>query len=194
MKLGNPNRSTIAMTLIDTVIATGLGSVVLGAVVSLSIYSTRSTLAVSNYTDLDAKSRYALDVISRELRQATAVTSFQNSNTTLQSLTFTNAGAGTSDTLSWNSTNRTLVLSRSGQQNLAALTECDQWIFSFYQRTPLVTPTNILFYPATNASGNVDLSICKLVDMSWKCSRTIMGRKANTENVQASQIVLRNKQ
>ena len=30
--------------------------------------------------------------------------------------------------------------------------------------------------------------------MTWKCSRTILGQKANTESVQTAQVVLRNKQ
>ncbi len=51
-----------------------------------------------------------------------------------------------------------------------------------------------MFYPATNSSGVYDPSICKLINMSWKCSRTILGSKMNTESVQTAQVVLRNKQ
>jgi len=37
-----------------------------------------------------------------------------------------------------------------------------------------------------------NLKECKLINMSWRCSRTMSG-KVNAENVQAMQIVLRNK-
>jgi hypothetical protein len=73
------------------------------------------------------------------------------------------------------------------------LTECDRWDFELYQRTPKSGGTYV-FYPATNIAGAYDLSICKLIDMTWKCSRTILGSKANTESVQTAQVVLRNKQ
>jgi Tfp pilus assembly protein PilW len=182
-----------AMTIMEVLVATGVGSIVLATVMSLSLFSTRSSMAVANYTDLDAKSRYALDVISKEVRQATAVSSYQSS-TNSKSLTLTNSAAGVSSTLTWNGSARTLVLQRTGQAALTALTQCDQWNVALYQRTPLVTATNILFYPATNTSGTLDLRLCKMIDMSWKCSRSILGQKANTENVQAAQLVLRNKQ
>jgi hypothetical protein len=37
------------------------------------------------------------------------------------------------------------------------LTECDRWDFGFYQRTPLITSTGVVFYPATNSAGALDL-------------------------------------
>jgi hypothetical protein len=181
------------MTLVEVLVAMGLGSIVLAAVASLTMYAGKSSLAIVNYTDLDIKSRYALDMISREIRQATAVTS-QQTNLPTKSLTLTNADQGTQITLTFDSNARTLVMQRTGQSDLTTLTECDRWDFSLYQRTPYGFPTNIIFYPATNTTGSLSLSLCKLVNMSWKCSRTIFGQKVNTESVQTAQIVLRNKQ
>jgi hypothetical protein len=51
-----------------------------------------------------------------------------------------------------------------------------------------------VFFPATNSAGAYDLSVCKLINMTWKCSRTVLGSKLNTESVQTAQVVLRNKQ
>jgi hypothetical protein len=34
--------------------------------------------------------------------------------------------------------------------------------------------------------------MAKLVDVSWLCSRKILGRKVNTESVQTAKIVMRN--
>jgi len=180
------------MSLVELMVAMGLGSLVLASVASLSLYGTQSSMAIANYSDLDSKSRYALDVISREIRQATAVVAVDL--TTNTSLSLTNAGQGTLSKLTWNAAARTVTLERTGQPPLTALTECDRWSFDLYQRTPLITPTNVFFYPATNSSGALDLTVCKLINMSWKCSRQIMAKKMNTESVQAAQLVLRNKQ
>ena len=43
------------------------------------------------------------------------------------------------------------------------------------------------FYSASN-----NPAICKLVSVSWRCSRTILGQKVNTESVQTAKIVIRN--
>jgi hypothetical protein len=178
---------------VEVLIAMGLGSLVLATIASLSVYGARSSIALSNYTDLDSKSRYALDVIGREIRQATAVTGYQT-NASGKSLTLTNADQAATITLSYDNTAHSLVLTKSGAGPLAALTQCDRWDFSLYQRTPYGYPTNLFFFPATNSAGALDLSICKVVNMNWKCSRSILGQKVNTESVQTAQIVLRNKQ
>ena len=186
-------RSRLAFTLVEISVALGVGTLVLAAVGSLTMYAAKASLAMVNYTDLDTKSRYALDVISREIRQASALLSFQTNQST-STLTLTNATQAAAITLTYNPTARTVVLSKTGEADLTALTECDTWNFSLYQRTPFVTATNILYYPATNGNGVLDVNLCKLINLSWKCSRTIFAQKVNTESVQAAEIVLRCKQ
>ena len=181
------------LSLVEVMVATAITLMTLASVASLSLFGARSSLALANYTDLDSKSRYALDVISRELRQANAVTDLQT-NGTINWLTLTDAVHASTITLTYNSNQRTVTLAKPGQPVLTALTECDQWRFGLYQRTPWITATNVFFYPATNSSGAIDMSLCKLVSISWKCSRAIMTEKVNTESVQAAQIVLRSKQ
>ena len=182
-----------AFTLIELMVASSVGMMVLAAVSFMSLYASRSSIAVINYTDLEAKSRYALDVISRELRQASQVLSYQSS-ATLKSLTLTNADQGASIVLTYDPAARTLALNKTGQASMTVLTECDRWDFGLYQRTPLVTSTNVFYYPATNSAGTLDPKICKLINLSWKCSRLVAAQKLNTESVQAAQFVLRNKQ
>jgi hypothetical protein len=186
-------RSKLGISLVEVMVAMAVGSLVLAAVSSLTMYAAKSTAAMVNYTDLDSKSRYALDVISREIREADSILSFQT-NLPVKSLTLTNVTQGATVTLTYDSNARTVVMSKTGQADLTALTECDRWDFSLYQRTPFVTATNILYYPATNTAGVLTVSLCKLVNLSWKCSRAIFAQKVNTESVQAAQIVLRTKQ
>jgi len=180
------------MTLVEMMVAVALGSMLVAAGGSLWLFGSRSFVAMSNYADLDNKSRNALDLMSRDLRQATRVTAYQKSKTTTL-LTVTNALAGTGITYTWDATPRTLVCQKTGQPDQVYLTECDRWDFELYQRTPQNGKTYV-FHPATNAAGVYDLSVCKQINMTWKCTRTILGSKANTECVQTAQVVLRNKQ
>ncbi len=180
------------MTLVEFMIAVGVGSMLLAVAASMYLFGTRSFVAMGNYVDLDAKSRNAIDLMSREIRQATQVAAFQNGSLQ-KKLTVTNSLAGTGATYIWTATPRTLVCRRSGQPDQVYLTECDGWNFELYQRTPQ-KGGGYVFVPATNQSGVYDLSLCKLVNMSWKCSRTVIGSKLNTESVQTAQVVLRNKQ
>jgi prepilin-type N-terminal cleavage/methylation domain-containing protein len=179
-------------TLMETLVVLALSSILLVFAASLWLFGSRSFVAMSNYTDLDAKSRSALDLMSREIRQATGVTAFQNSRS-IKQLTVTNAVDGTATTYTWNAAQRTLVCNQTGRPDQVYLTECDLWVFQFYQRAPQMGGSYV-FFPATNTAGAYDLSICKLINMTWKCSRTILGSKLNTESVQTAQVVLRNKQ
>ncbi len=191
--LGGSARRTAGFSLMELLVAMGVGAAVLAGVACLTLFGSRSSAAIVNYGDLDAKSRYALDMIGREIRQATAVTALQ-SNLSGQTLTLTNANQAAQVTLLYNPSSRTVTLNKTGQPTLTALTECDRFDIQLYQRSPCCTPTNILFYPATNSAGVLSLSVCKLISLDWKCSRQILGQKVNTESVQAAAIVLRNKQ
>ena len=86
------------MTLVELMIATGLGTVVLSAVMALTIFSARSFAAVTNYVDLDVKSRTAVDRMSQEIRQVTGVSAC---NATQLVLTGTNIVTATGYTLTY---------------------------------------------------------------------------------------------
>jgi len=180
------------MTLVELMVAVALGSMLLAGAGALWLFGSRSFVAMSNYTDLDQKSRNAADLMSRDLRQATRVVAFKKSEKFKQ-LTVTNAMAGTAITYTWEATPRTLVCEKTGQPKQVYLTECDNWGFELYQRTPQYDGS-YAFYLATNIAGAYDPSICKLINMTWISSRTILGSKVNTESVQTAQVVLRNRQ
>ena len=189
---GVRRQSVGGMTLVEVMVSVALGALVLAMGSSLWLFGSRSFVAMSNYSDLGVKSRHALDLMSREIREATRVTSFQNTGTT-KWLAVTNANSGQQITYVWSSSPRTLVCQRTGQPDQVLLTECDRWNFDLFQRAPQKNGSYV-FFPATNTAGAYDLSICKLINMTWKCSRTMLGSKVNTESVQTAQVVLRNKQ
>jgi hypothetical protein len=179
-------RRAAAFTLVEASVAVALGTLILAVVAYLSVYSARTFSAMGNYVDLDMHSRNALDVISREVRQATAVID-RGTNSGISYITLTNTDAMTTFKISWIQDAAILTVQKSGQPSKSVLTGCDNWNVWLYNRAPNLSSTNISFNAATN------LADCKLVNMSWRCSRSILGTKINTESVQTAQIVLRNK-
>ncbi len=186
-----------AFTLAEMMFAVLIGSMLLYAIYVLSLYAARTFAALGNYTDLDSRSRYALDTMTREIRGASQLLDVANKSNG-KSLTFTNAIEGTTSSFTWDATTGTIVFAKTGQPTQTLLNGCVAWNFALYQRVPNLTATNILYYPATNTTGVLDPSLCKLVDMNWKCSRTnfamLASQRFNTETVQTAQVVLRNKQ
>ena len=145
---------------------------------------------MANYQNLDKYSCNALDLLSREVRGASSVTA-----TNTSSISFTNATKGTTIVITYDPTGKTLILSGSqvlaetGNSTVTNLTGCDNWGYLLFTGVPNIT-TDIAFYSLTSTNN---LSDAKIVQMSWKCSRTILGAKLTTESVQTAQIVLRNK-
>src|SRR5436190_22737913 len=62
------------MTLVELLIAVGISGMIFVAVGMMIFFSGRSYAALANYVDLDNKSRTALDVMSKEIRQVNGVT------------------------------------------------------------------------------------------------------------------------
>lgn len=181
-----------AFTLMETLVSVGLGVMMLMVTVFLTVYGARTFAAMGNYIDLDDQSRNTVDIIGREIRDSSGVVAFQT-NLPTQWLKLTNAMSGTTCTLTYDSNSRTLIFQKTGQPAQTNLTQCDQWSFALYDRAPVVTSNNISFHAATNGVGQLDPTFCKLINMTWKCSRTILGAKLTTESMQTAQIVLRNK-
>ena len=63
------------------------------------------------------------------------------------------------------------------------LTECDWLTFDIRQRNSIGGTYDL--YPVATPGTT------KVVNVSWSCSRTIFGRKENTESVQTARIVIR---
>jgi hypothetical protein len=171
-------RRKAGATLIELMFTLGIGSLLLLMVSGLSIYSGRSFAALVNYADLDNKSRNALDRLTRDVRQVEKMVMF-----TKHQVAFAETDGVT---LYWiyNPTTRTLRRSK-GTVTEIILTECDFLEFSIYQRSPIEGTYDI--YPTATPIT------CKLVQVSWICSRTVFGTKMHTESVQTAKIVIRTK-
>ena len=170
-------RAAAAFTLMELMIATGLGMLMLAVMVWVVLFGTRSFAAMDNYLDLDQKSESTLDHLSREIRQADHLTAFSSS-----SLSFVdNTGA----TVQYQYDNNAQTLNRiSGGVTNKYLTGCDSLTFSIYQRTPISNT----FEPFSTAT----YTNAKLIQIDWHCFRTLASVTANTESIQSAKVVIRN--
>lgn len=163
-------------TLPEMMVAILVGAIILAAVVSTSITLSETMVGVANYNDLDRYSNNALDTMSRDLRNTATVTAISSS-----SVTVSNGLTGDVITYSWDG-NNVLWRTANGARTMM-LTNCDYLAFNGYQRNP----TNDFQFVSSSTPSQV-----KLISVSWRCSRKILGSKLNTESVQTAKICIRN--
>ena len=167
----------------ELMFATGIGTLVLAAAMAFTVFSAHGLAAVTNYVGLDVRSRGALDWMSQEIRQADAVTVCDSTRLALVGKE-PGSGAGYTLTYTYSPTLKTLTRTK-GTDSQTMLTQCDSLNWHMYQRnmtkgTDQPIPTS-------------DVNQCKLIKLAWVCSRNILGKSANTESVQSSEIVIRKK-
>ena len=68
------------------------------------------------------------------------------------------------------------------------LTECTFLQFGTFQRNTTPSLDNA-FVPVATSQPN----LCKVVQLTWICSRKILGKSVNTESVQSAKVVIRKK-
>ena len=170
-------RPNAAFTLPEVMVASGLALLALLTLMVLSLYSSHSFAAIANYVNMDQHSQLALDKMSRELRQAHRVTDYSPT-----SLTFLDANNDSVQFI-YDADARSLVRVAGGLTN-AYLTDCDSLQFKNGQRT--VISNTFDAYPPTYVTDT------RLIQVSWICSRKILGARLNTESVQSAKIALRN--
>jgi len=175
------------MTLVELQIASAISVILFTAVLALAFYTARSFAAFSNYVDLDANSRNALDVMSSEIRQADLVTAATSASLTFQT---TDPDTGATHGLKYVYDPAKKELSRifDGGQPKVLLTECTFLEFATFQRNTTPTLDNA-FLPVATSQPN----LCKVVQLTWICSRKILGKSVNTESVQSAKVVIRKK-
>jgi hypothetical protein len=164
--------------LIDLLVGTGIAALVLTGVSLLSLFGSRSFAAMGNYVNLDQYSRDALDRMSREIRQCKRLVS---ADTTY--LWFEDHDG--QDLLYYYVPSSKLLYRFKNWQMDAKplLKECDFLKFSIFQRNPILGTYDQ--YPTAVPET------CKLVQLSWICSRRLLGSTKNTESVQSAKVVIR---
>jgi len=193
-----PNKAGCAgMTLVEMLVAIGISGIVFAAVGLMIFFSGRSYAALANYVDLDNKSRTALDLMSKEIRQVDCVTNSATATLPSSGQVVTNRivlsgketdGTSYTVTYDYNPTSQTLVRTKVGglyPGSKTLLTGCTYLNFGMYQRVP-IDGTLEQFNAA-------DYATCKVVQLDWICSRKIFNKSDNTESIQSAKVVIRKK-
>src|SRR5256885_10978048 len=163
------SRRLWAMTLVEMLISVGVGSLVLTSIMVIFVTSNRTFVAVGNYVSMEQKSRGALDQMTRDIRKSKNLISFATNK-----LVFNYSGT-TNLTYAYDSASRQLTQWKTGGQTNVLLSECDSLAFSMFSNLPQAGGT---------WSSTASVSQGKCISVAWKCSRTVLGRKVNTEDMQ----------
>jgi hypothetical protein len=165
-------------------VASAIGLVLVAVLLILTLYGQQSFGLMSNYSELDSKSRDTVMVLSKEIREATRVIKAQT-NSTGKSLTLTNTADHSGFKLVWDSIDRTLTIQETPGLTSVLLTGCDEWDYTLYDGAPVVAGGRVSFTRSASPAS------CKLIEMSWSCSRTLAG-KVGGSGVESVRFGLRN--
>jgi hypothetical protein len=164
-------------TLVEYIVAAGVGSLILLAVVPLTLYSGYNFAAMANYADLNASSLNAVDQMTTEIRQAAQVTAFTTNQVTL------NMGTNRPPLVyAFSPNTRTLTRQELGNSKVI-LREVDTLEFAMFQRNP--KPGMFEHYSTTNITDG------RVLTVKWNCSRRLFGARISSESMEAARIVLR---
>jgi prepilin-type N-terminal cleavage/methylation domain-containing protein len=166
-------------TLVEMMVATSISVFALTTVMVSFVFMSRAFNAIGAYTDLDNQSRYTLDVMSHDIRQAGHLT-----NWTSTGLWFTNLDGNILE-YSFNTNTGVLTYTNGTTGNYGILlSNCVSLSFSIFQRTPTNGPVS--FYAAGNAVS------AKGILMTFGCLRTNYAGITTSETIETASIVMRN--
>ena len=171
-------RRQSGFTLVEMMVASALSLVLATAIGTLAWFSTRSFVAMAAYTEMNQRSQFALDKMSKEIRQVRGLTAYSTN-----SLTFVKAD-GSSLSFTYSPNTKKLVRVSGGATN-ALLKDCDSLNFQIFQHT-MISNTFDCYDSAV-------LTNARVIQVNWKNSRNILGKKATTESVQSAKIAIRNR-
>jgi hypothetical protein len=169
-------RHCAGVVLAEALVAVGITGLIILVICAFSVFSGRCFAALFNYVDLDDANRMAIDQLTRDVRQANRVTACTTNSLTLED------SDGLSLTYSYDPATHKVSRTKNGVSKVL-LQSCETLSFSIGQRNAVGGSYDV--YPAATPET------CKVVNVSWICSRSILGVKENTESVQTARIVIR---
>jgi hypothetical protein len=182
-RLTNPNGSRQAFTLIEVLVAAAIGFLLLAGVLVVYLFSITSFASMANYSDMNRKSRYASDLISRDIRCSLSISSATTKQIALNEPD--DVGASPT-TYTYDSDAGTLIRWKNGETKLL-LSGLDSLSFAFYLR------------PATNSiAAFEDYAIAtppttaKLIGFQWACSRFVRALQSESESIEGGMVEIRN--
>src|SRR5258708_28190109 len=157
-KLTSTENRSAAESLVSAMFGLGLASMLFISLASIYLYSTRSFADLSNYVDLDSNPRLAMDLMSRDIRQADSLTAYSSN-----ALTFK---VGTNQLSYTRNSSRRSLVRILGSVETPILTDCDDVHYDIFQRN--LTNGDYDYYPAADPAN------CKVVQVTLLCSRSLL--------------------
>ncbi|HEX9047346.1 MAG TPA: prepilin-type N-terminal cleavage/methylation domain-containing protein [Verrucomicrobiae bacterium] len=172
-------RRQAGFTLIEVMFSLAIVVVVSVGALSMLVFTSRTFAGIGNYVQINTQSREAMDLMSRDIRQAAALT-----NATSTSLTFTNTD-GSLLQYQYDPASHVLYYTNGATgQSGTLLKNCFECTFSLLQSSPV--PGSCMLFTNTAVPAN-----CKAIVLNWIC-RTTNVLSVNSEAMETTRIVLRN--
>lgn len=173
-----PQRSTAGFTLIEMMVASAIGSLVVGLIMGVSFFTGRSIASLTDSVHLSNDSRQVIDRMSQKIRQAVAVTAYSTNAITVNFL-------GTNLTYAFLEDERQLV-EIENTTTTVLLNDCTSLRFDLFRRNPVTNSFDQ--FPAADT-----IAEAKLVRVSWTCQSQRIGKAHGASELVSSKIVLRSK-
>jgi len=159
----------------ETIITFGIMGIIVLAIASFTMFSGRSFAALFNYVDLNDDNRIAIDQLTRDIRSADKVYAYTTNALILEE--------DANFTIYYYSSYRQMFFRIKNGVPKVLLKDCEWMDVKLGQRNTIQGTYEV--FPAATADT------AKVVNISWVCSRTIFGERANSEAVQTARIVIR---
>ena len=172
----HPKPRSAGFTLIEILFFVVLTTIVLVAGVALAQNFIRTVAFLTNSVDLDTKSRLAADRMSQEIRQCDRIQSASSSSLVWR------LGTNLTSYVYYPETRELIRSTAQGDEKF--LTGCDYVRFDLFQRQTAAGLYDV--YPRASSPTN-----CKVVQLNWVCSRTLLGFKANSTTMESGKVVIR---
>jgi prepilin-type N-terminal cleavage/methylation domain-containing protein len=179
-------RSRSGWTLVEMMVAMAIFTLAGLAISSFYIFGARSFAAMSNYAILDKSNREALDLLTREIRQAKHVLNYSTNPPSLSLI----SGDGHTVVYTFNPSTKQMVRDSSDGGHKVLLNDCQLLNFNLYKRNP--SNANYGVFPTAESDWR---HTAKVLVLTWKTSMTISPTaRVTSENVQTARIVIRKAQ
>jgi hypothetical protein len=164
-------------TAIEFLVALGIGFLSMTGAAALSVFTARSFAAIGDYIDLDSSSRNALDRMGQIVREADGVTEYDPHRVGL-------SYRGGEVFFVYSTNLKTLRLIQTNGSSKVLLSDCKLLDFQVFQRNSVAGTYDQ--FPAIS-----DLSVAKILEVSWICAREPSGTPFGADSVQSAKFVIR---
>jgi hypothetical protein len=182
---GRAGSRRAGFTLVEYMIATSIGLLVLAGALLLWAFATRTCASLFGYVELSSTSKNALDRVSQQVRNAKEVLSCSPTQLVLLHDNDPPATGTITNTFAYLSGPQTLVWS-NGATATTLLTDCTNFQFNVYTKAPISNSFGL----NTNAWAT---SSAKVLQLEWTCVRHVTGDKKSVESQVSAKVVIRKK-